>query len=74
MQTSRKRVHLCQGSGLQGDSCGNGYGICLCVRPADDVNISGSVDSLSKVHYIRGQCDMGQVRCHVLSFVPSCKP
>ncbi|DBA86347.1 TPA: hypothetical protein ACH3X2_005580 [Trebouxia sp. C0005] len=26
----------------------------------DDVKISGSVDSLSKVHYTRGQCDMGR--------------
>lgn len=39
--------------------------ICLCTCPADDVKISGSVDSLSKVHYTRGQCDMGRVRCRV---------
>ncbi|DBA88222.1 TPA: hypothetical protein ACH3X1_016581 [Trebouxia sp. C0004] len=26
----------------------------------DDVKISGSVDSLSKIHYTRGQCDVGR--------------
>lgn len=66
MQTSTNLAHLCQGSGLQGDCYVNGCCICLCVCPAEDVKISGSVDPLSKVHYTRGQCDMGQVRCHVL--------